>query len=63
MKIKDFWHVIMLSEDSKISESSKYKKSDKTPFIFYADFQCLIQKVDVKNMDVKIILKTHTQQK
>ena len=34
---------------------NQYQKSDKAPFIIYADLECLIQKID----GVKIILKIH----
>ena len=33
-------------EDIKILEFSQYQKSDKAPFIFYADFECIIEKID-----------------
>ena len=35
---KDFCNVIMPSEDPKILEFNQYQKSDKAPFIIYADF-------------------------
>ena len=34
---KDFCNVVMPSEDTKILEFNQYKKSDKAPFIIYAD--------------------------
>ena len=34
----------MPSEDTKIF--NQYQKSDKIPFIIYADFECLIEKID-----------------
>ena len=43
---KDFCNVIMLSEDTKILEFNQYQKSDKTPFIIYADLECIIEKTD-----------------
>ena len=43
---KDFCNIIMLSVDIKILEFNQYQKSDKAPFIIYADLQCIIQKVD-----------------
>ena len=49
----------MLSEDTKILEFNQYQKSDKAPFIIYADLECIIQKTD----GCKIILKIHPQQK
>ena len=36
----------MPSEDTKILESNQYKKSDKTPFIIYADLECIIEKIN-----------------
>ena len=43
---KDFCNVIMPSEDNKILEFNHNKKSDKAPFIIYADLECLIEKID-----------------
>ena len=43
---KDFCKVIMPSEATKILEFNQYQKSDKAPFIIYADFECLIEKID-----------------
>ena len=45
-KIKDFCNVVMPSEDTKILEFNQYQKSDKAPFIIYADLECLIEKID-----------------
>ena len=36
----------MLSEDTKILEFNQYKKSNKLPFIIYADLECIIGKID-----------------
>ena len=36
----------MLSVDIKILEFNQYQKSDKAPFIIYADLQCIIEKID-----------------
>ena len=36
----------MHSEDTKIIEFNQYDKSDKAPFIIYADLECLIEKID-----------------
>ena len=49
----------MLSEDTKILQFNQYHKSDKTPFIIYADLESLIKKWMVPN----IISKNHLQQK
>ena len=43
---KDFCSVIMPSEDTKILGFNQYKKSDKAPFIIYADLECIIEKID-----------------
>ena len=50
----------MSSEDTKILEFKQYQKSDKAPITIYVDLECLIEKTE---MDVKIILKIHAQQK
>ena len=49
----------MPSEDTKILEFNQYQKSDKAPFIIYAGRECIAEKM----INVKIILKTHPQQK
>ena len=36
----------MLFEDTKILEFNQYQKSDKAPIITYADFECIIEKID-----------------
>ena len=36
----------MPSEDTKILEFNQYQKSDQTPFIIYADLECLIEQID-----------------
>ena len=36
----------MPSEETKILELNQYQKSDKAPFIIYADFECIIEKID-----------------
>ena len=36
----------MLSQDTKISEFNENQKSDKTPFIIYADPKCIIENND-----------------
>ena len=36
----------MPSEDNKILEFNQYQKSDKAPFVFYTDLECLIEKID-----------------
>ena len=44
---KDFCNVIMPSEDAKISEYNRCKKSHKVPFIIHADLECIIEKINV----------------
>ena len=36
----------MLFEDTKILEINQYQKSDKAPFIVYADLECIIENID-----------------
>ena len=36
----------MPSEDTKILELNQYQKSDRAPFIVYADLECLVEKID-----------------
>ena len=36
----------MLSVDIRILEFNQYQKSDKAPFIIYADLECIIEKID-----------------
>ena len=36
----------MLFEDTKISEINQDQKSDKAPFVIYADLECLVEKTD-----------------
>ena len=43
---KDFCNVAMPSEDTKTLEFNPYQKSDKALFIMYANFECLIEKID-----------------
>ena len=43
---KDLCGAIIPSEDTKILEFNKHRKSDKTPSIIYADFESLIKRVD-----------------
>ena len=33
-------------DDTKILEFNQYQKSDKAPFIIYADLECIIEKID-----------------
>ena len=43
---KDFCYIIMPSKDTKILEFNQYQKSDKAPFINYADLECITEKTD-----------------
>ena len=43
---KEFCNVIMSSEDTKILEFNQHQKPSKTPFIIYADLDCLTEKTD-----------------
>ena len=46
----------MSSEETKILEFNQYKKSDKAPFIIYADLEWIIEKIDrCKNNPKKFI--------
>ena len=41
----DYWHVEMPNEDNKILKYNQGEKSIKSPFIIYADLECLLQKL------------------
>ena len=43
---KDFCNVTIPSEDTKILEFNQYQNSDEATFIIYADFDCIIEKID-----------------
>ena len=45
-KNKDLCNVIVTSEDTKVLELNQYQKSDKEPFVIYADLECIIEKLD-----------------
>ena len=36
----------MRSKNTKILEFNQYQKSDKAPFVIYADLECVIEKID-----------------
>ena len=42
----DFCDVVMPSEDTKTLEFNQCQKSDKAPFITYADLKCITEKID-----------------
>ena len=50
----------MTFEDTKNVELNQYQKSDKAPFIIYADIESLIEKIDGC---MKITFKIHSLQK
>ena len=39
-------NIIIAFDDTKILELNQYQKSDKAPFIVYADLECIIEEVD-----------------
>ena len=45
-KNKDFCGIIMPSKKNNILEFNHYMKSDKIPYIIYADIESLIRKID-----------------
>ena len=45
-KNQNFRNVIMASEDYKMLEFNQYRKSDKVPFVIYADLESIIEKTD-----------------
>ena len=45
-KSKDFHGIVMPSEKDNIFQFNQYMKSDKMPFIMYADIESLIKKID-----------------
>ena len=44
-KYVDFCEIVISSEKDDILEFNKYMKSDKIPYISYADMECLIRKI------------------
>ena len=46
MKIKIFYNLIMSSKYIKKLEFNQYQKSVKTPFIYYADLECITEKIN-----------------
>ena len=45
-KNKDLCEIVMSSEKNNILELNQYMKSDKMPYIIYADIESLIKKID-----------------
>ena len=51
--------MVIFIQDTKILQYNQYQKSDKAPFIIYADLECIIEKIDGCNNNLKV----HLQQK
>ena len=47
----------MPCEGNKILEFDQYQKSDKAPFIIYADFECIIEKSNWSKSNPKTLSK------
>ena len=45
-KNKDFYGIVMPSKKDNVLEFNQYMKSDKMPYIIYADIESLIRKTD-----------------
>ena len=58
VKLKGFYGIVMTSEKNNILGFNQYTKSDKMPYIVYADIESLIKK---KEMDVQTIRKIRRQ--
>ena len=43
---KDFCDFLMLSEGAEILEFNQYQKSISIAFVFYADLECMMKKID-----------------
>ena len=43
--------MILGSEEIKTLKLNQYQKSDKAPFIIYADLRCLVEKIDGSEND------------
>ena len=43
---KDFCNTVMPFEDTNMLEFNQYQKSDKAPFVIYADLECSIETID-----------------
>ena len=43
IKNKNFYNIVMPFEHTKILELNQYQKSDKAPFIIYADLEYIIE--------------------
>ena len=43
---KDFCYLIIRFSKTKLLEFNQFQKSDKVPFIIYANLECIIEKID-----------------
>ena len=55
----------MPSEDTKILEFSQYQKTGKAPFMIYADYECIKEKIDrckndAENSSTTKVISKHT---
>ena len=50
---KDLYNVNMVFDNTKILEFHQYQKSDKAPFIIYADSECIIEKIDGRKSNLE----------
>ena len=62
MKINNFCNAIMLSKDTKILEFNQYQKSDKAPFIIYADLEFTKEKINICVNNPENLSTTNVQQ-
>ena len=51
---KDFCNIIMPFKNTKILEFNQYQKSDKAPFIIFADLDCIIEKISGRKNNPEI---------
>ena len=45
-KNEDFSSIIISSDETETLELNQHQKSDKAPFIVYADLECITEKID-----------------
>ena len=55
--------MIMSSEDTEILEVSQYQKSNKVPFIVYADLECKREKIDGCKVDEYFVFRCKDRMK
>ena len=56
---EDFCNLNMISDDTEILEFNQYQKIDKAPFIIYADFECILEKIDECKNSSKTKINEH----